>query len=53
MKKIQRKLPKNIKLLKIAELQRAIAERFTNPNEAWKNVKRERYLVPKSYFQNN
>ncbi len=48
-----KKLPKNIQLLKRAELQRAIAEIITNPNETWKNLKRERYMVPKSYFQNN
>jgi hypothetical protein len=53
MKKNERKLPKNIQLLKRAELQRAIAEIITNPNKTWKNLKRERYMVPKSYFQNN
>ncbi len=53
MKKIERKLPKNIKLLKTAELQRAIAEIITNPNKAWKNLKKVRYMVAKSYFQNN
>jgi hypothetical protein len=53
MKKIGRKLPKNIHLFKRAELQRAITEIITNPNETWKNLKRERYMVPKSYFQIN
>jgi hypothetical protein len=53
MKKIKKKLPKNIKLLKTAELQRAIAEIITNPNKTWKKLKREKYMVPKSYFQNN
>jgi hypothetical protein len=53
MKKIERKLPKNIQLLKRAELQRAIAEIITNPNKTWKNLKREKNMVPKSYFQNN
>jgi hypothetical protein len=52
MKKNERKLPKNIQLLKKAKLQRAIAEMITNPNETWKDLKRERYMVPKSYFQN-
>jgi hypothetical protein len=33
MKKIERKLPKNIQLLKRAELQRAITEIITNPNK--------------------
>jgi hypothetical protein len=33
MKKIERKLPKNIQLLKRAKIQRAIAEIITNPNE--------------------
>jgi hypothetical protein len=53
MKKIERKLPKNIQLLKRAELQRVIVEIITNPNKTWKNLKRERYMVPKSYSQNN
>jgi hypothetical protein len=33
MKKIETKIPKNIQLLKRAELQIAIAEIITNPNE--------------------
>jgi hypothetical protein len=53
MKKIERKLTKNIQLLKWMELQRAISEIITCPNETWMNLKRERYMVPKSYFQNN
>jgi hypothetical protein len=53
VKKIARKLPKNIQLLKRAKLQRVIAETITNPNKTWKNLKRKRYMVPKSYFQNN
>jgi hypothetical protein len=53
MKKIERKLPKNIQLLNRVELQRVIAEIITNPNETWKNLKREWYMVLKSYFQNN
>ena len=53
MKKIERKLSKNIQLLKRAKLQRAIAEIITNSNKTWKNLKREKYIVPKSYFQNN
>jgi hypothetical protein len=53
MKKIERKLPKNIKPFKLVEIQRATTEIITNPNETWKNLKRERYMVPKSYFQNN
>ncbi len=40
MRKIKRKLPKNIELLKMAELKRAIAEIITNPNKTWKNIKR-------------
>jgi hypothetical protein len=53
MKKIETKLPINIKLLKRAELQKAIAEIITNPNETWKKLKRKKYMVPKPYFQNN
>ena len=33
--------------------QTAIATIITNPNKNWKNLKREKYMVPKSYFQNN
>ncbi len=43
MRKIEQKLPKNIKFLKMDELKRAIAEIITNPNETWKNIKKERY----------
>ncbi len=53
MKKIERKLPKNIQLLKWVELQRAISEIITNPNGTWMNLKKERYMVPTSHFQNN
>jgi hypothetical protein len=53
MKKIERKLPKNIKQMKKVDLQTAIATIITYPNEKWKNLKREKYMVPKSYFQNN
>jgi hypothetical protein len=48
MKKIERKLPKSIQLLKRVELQRAISEIITNPNKTCMNLKRERYMVPKS-----
>ncbi len=51
--KIERKLPKNIKQMKKVDLQTAIATIVTYPNKKWKNVKREKYMVPKSYFQNN
>jgi hypothetical protein len=40
MKTIKQKLPKNIKLLKTAELESAIAEIITNPNETWRNIKK-------------
>ncbi len=53
LKKTESKLPKNIQLLKRVELQRAISEIITNPNDTWMNPKRERYMVPKPYFQNN
>jgi hypothetical protein len=53
MKKIKRKLSKNIKQIKKVDLQTAIATIITYPNEKWKNLKREKYMVPKSYFQNN
>ncbi len=53
MKKIKRKLPQNIKQMKKVDLQTAIATIITYPNKKWKNFKREKYMVPKSYFQNN
>jgi len=53
LKKIERRLPKKIKRTKKVDLQTAIATIITNPNETWKNLKREKYMVPKSYFQNN
>jgi len=49
--KIEKKLPKNIKRMKRVNLQTAIATIITNPNETWKNLKREKYMVPRSYFQ--
>ena len=53
LKKIERRLPKKIKRTKKVDLQTAIATIITNPNETWKTVKREKYMVPKSFFQNN
>ena len=53
LKKIERRLPKKIKRTKKVDLQTAIATIITNPNETWKNLNREKYMVPKSYFQNN
>jgi hypothetical protein len=53
MRKIEGKLFKNIERMKRVELQPAIATIITNPNKKWKKIKREKYMVPKSYFQNN
>jgi hypothetical protein len=53
MRKIERKLVKNIEQIKRVELQPAIASIMTNPNEKWKKLKGEKYMVPRSYFQNN
>jgi len=53
IKKIERGLPKKIKRTKKVDSQTAIATIITNPNETRKNLKREKYMVPKSYFQNN
>ncbi len=53
MRKIEGKLLKNIERMKRVELQPAIATIITNLNEKWKKLKREKYMVPKSYFQNN
>jgi hypothetical protein len=33
------------------DLKQAIAEIITNPNENWKNLKREKYITEKSYIQ--
>ena len=51
MKKIERKLPKQIDNLTKIDLQNAVATIITNPNESWKNLRTKNYLVPKSYFQ--
>ncbi len=53
MRKIERKLVKNIEQIERLELQPAIASIITNPNETWKKLKGEKYMVPRSYFQNN
>jgi hypothetical protein len=52
MREIEGKLLKNIERMKRVELQPAIATIITNPNEKWNKLKREKYMVPKSYFQN-
>ena len=49
--KINTTKKKNIKRMKRVNLQTAIATIITNPNEKWKNLKREKYMVPRSYFQ--
>jgi hypothetical protein len=53
MRKNEGKLFKNIEQMKRVELQPAIATIITNPNKKLKKLKREKYMVPKSYFQNN
>jgi hypothetical protein len=53
MHKIKRKLPKHIEKIKWVELQQAIATMITNPNKIWNNLRKEKYMVPKSYFQTN
>jgi hypothetical protein len=35
------------------ELQQVIATMITNPKETWNNLRKEKYMVPKSYFQTN
>ncbi len=52
MRKIEGKLLKTIEQMKRVELQAAIATIITNPNKKWKKLKREKFMVPKSYFQN-
>jgi hypothetical protein len=53
MQKIQQKLPEHSETLKTIELQHAIATMITEPNEKWNNLRTEKYLVPRLYFQNN
>ncbi len=53
MQKIQQKLPEHIETLNTIELQHAIATMITESNEKWNNLRTEKYLVPRSYFQNN
>ncbi len=35
------------------DLQKEIATMITNPNETWKRIRGEKYMVPRSYFQND
>jgi len=50
LNKIEKKLPKNIKRMKRVDLQTATATIITNPNETLRNLKQDKYMVPKSYF---
>jgi hypothetical protein len=49
--KIEKEMPKKLSLLKHVDLKQAIAEIITNPNKNWKKLKREKYMIEKSYFQ--
>ncbi len=49
--KIKKKMPKKLRLLENVDLKQAIAEIITNSNENWKQLKREKYMIEKSYFQ--
>ena len=53
MKKIKKKIPNNIQQMEDLDLQKAIATMITDPNETWKRIRGEKYMVPRSYFQNN
>jgi hypothetical protein len=53
MKKIKNKIPKNIQQMEDLDLQKAIATMITNPNETWKRIRGEKYMLPRSYFQND
>ena len=53
MKKIKKKIPKNIQQMEDLDLQKAIATMITKPNETWKRIRGEKYMVPRSYFQND
>jgi hypothetical protein len=49
--KIKNKMPKKVSLLENVDKKQAIAEIITNPSKNWKNLKREKYMTEKSYFQ--
>ncbi len=53
MKKIKKKIPNNIQQMEDLDLQKAIATMITEPNETWKRIRGEKYMVPRSYFKNN
>ncbi len=44
-------MPKKVSLLENVDKKQAIAEIITNPSKNWKNLKREKYMTEKSYFQ--
>ena len=48
LNKIEKKLPKNIKQMKRADLQTAIATIITNPNKTWKNSNKKN-----TWYQNH
>jgi hypothetical protein len=53
MKNIKKKIPKNIQQMEDLDLQKAIATMITDPNETWKRIRGEKYMVPRSYFQDD
>ena len=53
MKRIKKKIPIYIEQMGDLDLQTAISTMITEPNETWKKIRGEKYMVPRSYFQNN
>ena len=51
IKKIKKKMPNRLKQLEQVNLNQAIAEIITNPNQKWKNLKREKYMTDRNYIQ--
>jgi hypothetical protein len=51
IKKIKKKMPNRLRQLEQVNLNQAIAEIITNPNQKWKNLKREKYMTDRNYIQ--
>ena len=51
IKKIKKKTPNKLTRLEQVNLNQAIAEIITNPNQKWKNLKREKYMTDRNYIK--
>jgi len=50
---MKKKIPIYIEQMGDLDLQTAISTMITEPNETWKKIGGDKYMVPRSYFQNN